>query len=323
MGFLGENIVQDAVTFALWFFCSWLYLGLGITAGYHRLLTHKSYKVPTWLKYFITSGGYMSMMGGPINWVGVHRLHHQKSDQEEDPHSPKKGFKHALYGWMFTMADRQSTEELQRQVPDLMEDKLFRLLGDDHKPYHAQLCFAVCVVTRLAILYFFGWIPFVATVLATLATFMSPQLVNSICHMPSQGYRLWKTREESRNVWWVALLSCGEGWHNTHHAAPRSARHGLMWWELDVTYMFILLLEKVGLATDVVRPHKMPTVDDIHRHGAVVPETVSVTKPAVSLDQVVANSTWTTVPTEKDASEIKPSSVNPSRPHRPTGASVK
>lgn len=233
------------------------------------------------------------MMGGPINWVGVHRLHHQKSDQEEDPHSPTKGFKHALYGWMFTMGERQTTEELQRQVPDLMEDKLFCLLGDDHKPFHARLCFAVCVVTRLAILYFFGWIPFFANVIATLMAFASPQLVNSICHMQNHGYRLWKTREQSRNVWWVALLSCGEGWHNTHHAVPRSARHGMLWWEYDLTYMFIILLEKLGLATDVVRPNKIPTAADIHRHGAIVPQTLNVTKPAVSLDQPIANSTWT------------------------------
>ena len=93
--------------------------------GYHRLLTHKSLKVPRWLMYFIVSGGYLGLMGSPIVWVGVHRLHHQKSDLDGDPHSPKDGFKHALYGWMFDMRKVQSDEELQKQVPDLMANRLF------------------------------------------------------------------------------------------------------------------------------------------------------------------------------------------------------
>lgn len=290
MGFLSDGVVGMAATFLIWFLASWLYHGMGITLGYHRLLTHKSLKVPAWLKYLICSGGYLCLMGAPINWVGVHRLHHQKSDQDGDPHSPKDGFKHSLYEWMFTMGDRQSTEELQKQVPDLMKDKVLLALGADHSAGQAFLCLGFCIAFRLVILLTFGWIPMIANLLATIGVFWSPQLVNSVCHMQTQGYRLWKTRDESRNVWWVAILSCGEGWHNTHHAVPRSAQHGILWWEFDVTYLTICILEKLGLATDVVRPRKLPTVNDIHRHGAVVPATMEVTKEPEPI--TVPNSNW-------------------------------
>lgn len=244
-----------AVSFTLWFLASYLYVGLGVTLGYHRLLTHKSLKVPKWLMYVIASGGYFCLMGAPIVWVGVHRLHHQKSDLEGDPHSPVVyGFKHALYGWMFATRDVQSDEELQAQCPDLMKDKFFRLLGDNHDPYQAQLCLALNVVLRIIILALFGWPAALANVLATTIVFWSPQFVNTFCHLKEHGYRSHETRDASRNVWWVALLSLGEGWHNNHHAIPKSARHGMSWWEVDVTYMAVVVLEKLGLATNVVRP---------------------------------------------------------------------
>ncbi|MBZ0189801.1 MAG: acyl-CoA desaturase, partial [Candidatus Obscuribacterales bacterium] len=229
----------------------------GITLGYHRLLTHKSLKVPDFLRYFFVSGGYLCFMGAPVNWVGVHRLHHQKSDMDGDPHSPRDGFKHSLYEWMFTMAEKQSTTELQKQVPDLMEDKVLCALGVDHSARQAGLCLSICVIFRLLTLVFFGWPAFLANLFASFMVFWSPQLVNSICHMKNHGYRLLDTRDESRNVWWVAMLSFGEGWHNNHHAIPKSARHGMAWWEFDFTYMVILMLEKVGLAWDVIRPPEL------------------------------------------------------------------
>lgn len=254
MGISVESLAMTTISFVMWFLVFWVYYGLGITLGYHRLLTHKSLKVPSLVKYFFVSGGYLCFMGGPINWVGVHRLHHQKSDLEGDPHSPTEGFKHALYEWMFTMGDRQSTDELQKQVPDLMDDKVLRLFGADHSARQAALCLSICAIFRILTLVFFGWTAFIANLLASFMVFWSPQLVNSICHMQDHGYRLHQTRDESRNVWWVAMLSFGEGWHNNHHAIPKSARHGMAWWEFDFTYMVILMLEKVGLAWDVVRP---------------------------------------------------------------------
>jgi sn-1 stearoyl-lipid 9-desaturase len=257
-----------------WFLGSYLYHGLGITLGYHRLLTHKSLKVPRWLKYLIVSGGYFCLMGSPIVWVGVHRLHHQKSDMPGDPHSPNDGFMHAFVGWMFGMEKVQSTEELQRSAHDLMEDPVFRLLGDTHKPFQAQLCLGLNIVARLVMLAIFGWVPVLCNALAVGIVFFSTQAVNAVCHLKTAGYRLFNTREDSRNVWWVAILTLGEGWHNNHHAIPKSARHGMAWWEIDVTWITVWLLEKVGLGTNVVRPPKAKL--NFHRKPAPIEITVPV-----------------------------------------------
>lgn len=210
--------------------------------------------------YLIVSGGYLCLMGSPIVWVGVHRLHHQKSDIEGDPHSPNDGFWHAMFGWMFGMRDVQTDEELQRAAGELMQSPFLRALGTEHKPMQAQLCLAVNIVVRLIMLAIFGWVPVVANTLAMLTIFISTQCVNAVCHLKTAGYRLHDTRDDSRNVWWVAILTLGEGWHNNHHAVPRSARHGMAWWELDVTWCAIWLLEKFGLGQDVVRPlaNRMP-----------------------------------------------------------------
>lgn len=239
----------------IWFFASYLYHGLGITLGYHRLLTHKSLTMPNWLMYLIVSGGYLCLMGSPVVWVAVHRLHHQKSDIEGDPHSPVVGgFKHALYGWMFSMSDVQSDDELRAQCRDLMKDPVFRWLGSSHAPLQAMRCLLASVAFRTLILLFFGLSAMVANTAAMLIVFWSTQLVNAVCHLKTAGYRSFKTRDESRNVWWVGVLALGEGWHNNHHAIPTSARHGMDWWEFDITWYSIVLLEKLGLCSKIVRP---------------------------------------------------------------------
>lgn len=258
MDFTNGSALSVALTFTAWFIVFYYYHATGITLGYHRLLTHKALKVPNWLMYTIVSGGYLVLMGGPVNWVGVHRLHHQKSDMPEDPHSPLHGFKHALYGWMFTMGDRQTNNELRKQVPDLLQNKVLCWFGIDHTPEQAQLCLAVSILFRFVILGLFGWTALLANLAATFLVFWSPQLVNAVCHQRTAGYRLFETRDESRNVPWVAIMSLGEGWHNNHHAIPRSARHGMAWWEVDVTWLTIAFLEKVGLAKEVVRPKYPP-----------------------------------------------------------------
>lgn len=236
-------------------FClSYLYHGLGITLGYHRLLTHKAVTVPSWLMYFIVSGGYFALMGSPIVWVGVHRLHHQKSDLAGDPHSPLDGFKHALYGWMFNMSEVQSDEELRAQCKDLIKDPVFIKLGDCHKAEQAMLCLKWCIAFRVVIYVLFGAGALLANLAATWMVFWSTQLVNAVCHLPRFGYRSYQTKDESLNVWWVGILALGEGWHNNHHAMPTSARHGIDWWEVDVTWYAIWLLEKLQLGTKVIRP---------------------------------------------------------------------
>jgi fatty-acid desaturase len=249
-----DPAMKTLFTFLAWFLVSYYFYGVGITLGYHRLLTHKSLKVPRWLGYFIVAGGYFCLMGSPIVWVGVHRLHHQKSDAPGDPHSPNDGFYHALVGWMFKMDAVQTEDELQRAASDLMKDPVYRLLGAEHKAWVAQLCLAANIIVRIPILVFFGWPALLGNVLAGFIVFWATQFVNTFCHMRNHGYRLFETREDSRNVWWVALLAMGEGWHNNHHAIPKSARHGLAWWEFDITWCTIWMLEKLGLATDIVVP---------------------------------------------------------------------
>jgi stearoyl-CoA desaturase (delta-9 desaturase) len=266
-----EPALWTAATFLGWFLVSYCYYGLGITLGYHRLLTHKSLKVPRWLMYVIVSGGYFCLMGSPIVWVGVHRLHHQKSDMPGDPHTPVDGFWHALVGWMFTMEQVQPKEDLHRAAGELMQDKFFVFLGTDHTARQAQLCLGINIAARLVILYFFGWVALAANVLALGMVFWATQFVNTFCHMENHGYRLFDTREGSRNVWWVAILSMGEGWHNNHHAMPRSARHGMAWWEFDATWISVWILEKLGLATEVVRPapERLPWNNKAPKHAAV------------------------------------------------------
>lgn len=242
------------VYLAAWFFGSYLYHGLGITLGYHRLLTHKSLVIPKWLMYLVVSGGYFCLMGSPLVWVGVHRLHHQKSDLPGDPHSPRQGFKHALYGWMYDMGSVQSDEDLRAQAKDLMKDPLFRWLGDSHSARQATICLVLCIAFRATIFALFGLGPMLMNLLAMIIVFISTQLVNAICHYPGWGYRSHDTKDDSLNVWWVGILALGEGWHNNHHAMPTSARHGIDWWEVDVTWYATWLLEKLGLAKRIIRP---------------------------------------------------------------------
>ena len=260
MGIFNEATAWAILSFLGWFFVFYLYHGLGTTLGYHRLLTHKALKVPHWVMYFFVFGGYLGLMGAPIVWVAVHRLHHQQSDQAGDPHSPGDGFVHALVGWMFQMKEVQSQEELEKQVQDLMQDPVLRLFGTDHEPAQARLCLLFSIAFRALILLLFGPIALAANVVATLVTFWSTQLVNAVCHLKTAGYRSFDTREESRNVWWVGLLALGEGWHNNHHAIPKSARHGMAWYEVDTTWYAIWILEKLGLARLVIRPTSYPKI---------------------------------------------------------------
>lgn len=313
MDFSAWNTPTTWVTFAAWFCVSYVYLAIGITGGYHRLLTHKSYKVPNWLRYFIVSGGYFALMGAPISWVAVHRLHHQKSDQPGDPHSPRDGFEHALYKWMFDMEKRQSIEEIRKQVPDLLEDKVLCMLGTDHSAKQAQLCLWVNIVARVIILLAFGPVAFTANLIASVLVFWSPQFVNTFCHLPSWGYRNYEVRDDSRNVPWVGIMAMGEGWHNNHHAFPKSAQHGIRWFEFDATWMMISFFEKIGLATDVIRPTPSLSPAEIAAAKAAkaardaktaVSAPVSVTTTSDNAELVAATAEVVEVVKEKELVEI-------------------
>jgi stearoyl-CoA desaturase (delta-9 desaturase) len=234
--------------------------GLGICLGYHRMLTHRSFQTFKPIEYLITVLGTLSWQGGPIRWVGTHRIHHAESDGPDDPHTPKHGFTWSHIFWcFFKWPDGRDPMEVTR---DLQRDKFMLLI--DRYFYVPQFILA-------GVLFGLGWwilgtwqggVCWMVWGVAvrTVLTYHTTWFVNSASH--TWGYRNFRTDDGSRNNWWVALMSFGEGWHNNHHAQQRSAAHGMRWWEIDTTYWVILLMEKVGLAKRVVRP-KLDEMDNV------------------------------------------------------------
>jgi stearoyl-CoA desaturase (delta-9 desaturase) len=222
----------------------WVMAGmLGIGMGYHRLLTHRGYKTPRWVEYVLAGCGTLALEGGPIFWVAVHRIHHQKSDHEGDPHTPREGTFWAHMGWIFFGEGlHHDSSLLNKYVPDLSRDRFHVWLSRWH--------WVANVIVGLALLAL-GGIPYVLWGIFFRTTWglHSTWLVNSATHL--WGSRRFKTRDDSTNNWWVALMTFGEGWHNNHHAHPTSARHGLAWYELDQNWIGIRALQMCGLAWDV------------------------------------------------------------------------
>lgn len=238
---------------------AWVSGGLGVTLCYHRLLTHRSFKTPKWLEYTLAICASLAWQGGPSEWVGMHRLHHKHSDEDHDPHSPKHGFTWAHMLWMLHgelegLTARDAAKDLERDPIMRRIDRLFWL---------PQFFLAGGL---LGIGWWIGgpmlglsWVVWGVAV-RTIVVFHATWFVNSATH--TWGYRNYdNTGDESTNLWWVALLSFGEGWHNNHHAHPRSAAHGLRWFELDPTYWTIRVLGWLGLARDIKlpEPDKMPS----------------------------------------------------------------
>jgi len=232
-----------------------LAINVGIGMAYHRLLTHRGYKTPKWVEYFITACGCLALEGGPIFWVATHRVHHQNSDHEGDPHTPHDGTWWAHAGWILSgRALHSETALLGRYAPDLTRDRVHVWLSKYH---YLPLVFSGLVQLALGaalagpghrIIGALGmvlWATFLRTTIGLHATW----LVNSATHL--WGKRRFETKDDSRNNWWVAILTGGEGWHNNHHAHPVSARHGLAWYEFDPNYYGIWLLSKLGLAEKI------------------------------------------------------------------------
>jgi fatty-acid desaturase len=216
---------------------------LGIGMSYHRLLTHRSYKTPKFIEYFLTICGTLALEGGPIFWVATHRIHHQKSDQEGDPHTPREGTFWAHMGWILMGEGlHHDASVLSRYAPDLSRDRFHVWLSNWH--------WVTNVVVGIGLLAF-GGIPYVLWGIFFRTTFglHATWLVNSATHL--WGSRRFKTKDDSTNNWWVALLTFGEGWHNNHHAHPTSAKHGLAWYELDQNWIGIRTLQMLGLAWDI------------------------------------------------------------------------
>jgi stearoyl-CoA desaturase (delta-9 desaturase) len=229
--------------FAAAVFLYWVATGLGISMGYHRLHTHRSYKVPTWMEYLFAVCATLTLEGGPIFWTAIHRIHHQRSDQAGDPHSPREGAWWAHVGWILMGETKHNnTRLLGKYAPDLAKDRFYVWLNNYHW---------LPIVALTAILAAIGGLPMVLWAVCFRVVFglHATWLVNSATHM--WGPRRFDTRDDSRNNWWVALISFGEGWHNNHHAHPTSARHGLAWYEFDPSWLQIKLLKRLGLAKSV------------------------------------------------------------------------
>ncbi|MBD1839452.1 acyl-CoA desaturase [Coleofasciculus sp. FACHB-64] len=233
-----SNFSWAAVGVAVFF--HWVTGGLGITLGFHRLVTHRSFQTPKWLEYFFVLCGTLSCQGGPINWIGIHRLHHLHSDENLDPHDSNKGFWWSHMGWM--LYQNPADTDIPRVTKDISGDPVYQFL---------QKYFIPIQVVLGLILYALGGWPFVVwgIFVRIVAVFHCTWFVNSATH--KFGYRTYESEDRSTNCWWVALLTYGEGWHNNHHAFQYSARHGLKWWEIDLTWMTIQFLQSLGLASKV------------------------------------------------------------------------
>lgn len=239
--------------------------GLGMNVGYHRLLTHRSFAVPRWMERSLAILGACCMEESPTVWAAWHRQHHHMADKERDPHSPLTSFVWGHIGWLMIKSENADAGQLKvRYAPDLVSDPFFAWLeASDNWIKVALASWAVFFVAGFAAAIFQGgamsdafqfglslvvWAGALRTVLVWHITWS----VNSVTHL--WGYRNYETPDNSRNNILIGLLAGGEGWHNNHHAAPTSARHGHKWWELDLAWLTIRGLMMLGLATKVSLP---------------------------------------------------------------------
>ena len=244
-----------AILFAMYFVTL-----AGVTVGYHRMLTHRSFKTYKPIRWFFAALGSMGVEGPAITWVADHRKHHAFADEDGDPHSPHghgPGFRgavaglwHAHIGWMFKFDGRA---EPRRYAPDLLKERAMRIIS---------ALFVPLVGVSLAIPFALGWLisgriggGLTALLWGGLVRiFLLHHItwsVNSVCHY--FGRKRFATSDESRNVFWLAIPSLGEAWHNNHHTFPTSASHGLRWYEVDIAGLLIRLMERLGLVWDVVK----------------------------------------------------------------------
>jgi stearoyl-CoA desaturase (Delta-9 desaturase) len=214
--------------------------GIGITTGFHRMLTHRAFKTSPLIRDLFVIAGCQALESNPISWVAIHIHHHAESDEDGDPHSPLAGFFHSHIGWMFRYIANE-----ERYAPALLRDaRLVRVSNLWMVWYGIGLVICYLVGGWTGVL----WGGLVRTALTHHITWS----INSVCHL--YGSRTYKTEDQSKNNWIFGLLGFGEGWHNNHHAFPNSAKLGLKWWQIDIGGYIILTLEKLGLAWDVHRP---------------------------------------------------------------------
>lgn len=232
---------------------------LGVCMGYHRLLTHGSFKTYKPVRWLLALLGGLSGEGSALAWVANHRKHHKYSDKDGDPHSPRHGAWWAHMLWFMPNWGQKTTRDLlDRYASDLMKDRMMRILHKLFLPSHIALGLGLFALGYFGTFIGMtgGWYDglsmlFWGTGVRMVYVMHVTWFVNSATHL--WGYRNYETTDDSRNNWWVGFLAFGEGWHNNHHAYQRVASQGHKWWEIDVTYWVILAMEKTGLAWDVIR----------------------------------------------------------------------
>lgn len=222
---------------------NWIVGSLGVGLGYHRLLTHRSFKAPKWLEYFLTILGTLALQNEPYKWVATHRIHHQFTEQPPDPHSTRPGFWWAHIGWIFFGTAQDHTEaKFKKYVPDLLKDKGQVLI--------AKYFYLPIIVSAVLLYAVGGWgFVFWGVVVRVIFGWHTTWFVNSLAHL--FGRRRFETHDDSTNNWFVALLTFGEGWHNNHHAHPTSARHGMAWYEFDLNWLTIQIFKRLGWAENI------------------------------------------------------------------------
>lgn len=227
---------KDLILFAVMY----ILVAFGVTVGFHRMLTHRSFKPNPVVEFILLVLGSMALEGPPIEWAATHIKHHADSDREGDPHSPVDGFWHAHMGWLFS----REFNDPQVYAPHLLKNKMIMFVS---KYFLFWNFLALAIPFAIG-----GWTGLLwGGIVRIFFTHHITWSVNSVCH--TFGRRDYETNDLSRNQWIVGLLGMGEGWHNNHHAFPRSAFHGLEWWQIDFSGMLIRAMEKVGLVTDVYR----------------------------------------------------------------------
>ncbi len=236
----GVNMVDIWICLALYWIRIW-----GITAGYHRYFSHRTYKTSRWFQFVLAFVGGASAQKGAIWWASIHRRHHKYSDTAYDVHSPRQhGFLYAHVGWIF--AERNDSDELDlSNVGDLTQyPELMFLNKYQHLP---------AILVGTAVWFFAGWSGLViGFLLSTVLTWHGTFFINSMAHV--HGNQRYVTGDDSRNNWWLALITLGEGWHNNHHYYQSCARQGFRWWEIDVSYYSIKLLQWMGIVWEVKEP---------------------------------------------------------------------
>lgn len=228
----------------------YLWHAFGVTIGLHRLLSHRAFRCSKLFEYFWVLGAYLAYHGSPCWWATIHRAHHRHSDTDLDPHTPVKSPLHSYTFYRgFEYPDHINPIE---QSKDLLADPVYKALecGGNWRVGYA-LNVALCMLFRVLLFFVFGATVALASLVAGILALNMPLILNIICHTRGLGYRLYDTADQSCNVWFMALVGLGDGWHNNHHACPGSSRMGVMKWEIDMSYELLRACKLIGLVSSI------------------------------------------------------------------------